>query len=125
MAKINFQNSKIIFIHVFIPWILCGATLGIGQALLTRKTTFIIFAILAPIFFALSSFIYHKKYNFTSPIVTAFIFSGFVALMDLVFVAPVIEKSYDMFKNFLESWLPFILILFATYFSGIISRNRA
>jgi len=119
------KKALIMFIHVFIPWILCGATLGIGQALLSRKITFILFAILAPLFFAISSYIYHKRFNFTSPIITAYIFVGFVILMDLVFVAPVIEKSYDMFTSFLETWLPFILIFLAAYIFGIMARNRS
>jgi hypothetical protein len=41
-----------------------------------------------------------------------------IILADALLVAPVFEKSYEMFTNFLGTWLVFILIFGATYLTG-------
>jgi len=102
----------------FIGWIACGATMGIGMALTTLDITLIIHAIGAPIYFIILSFLYFRKLNYTSPIVTAIIFLGLVILIDFFFVALVINRSLDMFHSFLGTWLPFILIFLATFITG-------
>ena len=119
MYKIKFKKIIIILIHAFIVWALCGATIGIGRSVTTMELTLIIHAIGAPVFAALVSLFYYKKFNYTTPIQTAFIFLCFIIVMDAGLVAPVFEKSYDMFKSFLGTWIPFVLIFLSTLFTGL------
>jgi hypothetical protein len=113
-------GTQIIIILVFalIGWAACGATMGIGMALTTLKTTLIIHAIGAPIYFIVLSLIYFRKFGYTNPLATAAIFIGFVVAVDFFLVALVINKSLDMFRSFLGTWLPFILIFAATWVTG-------
>lgn len=119
MSGLNFKKSAIIFVFWLIGWILCGATVAIGRNLVSMETTLIIHAILAPIFFGTLSFIYHNKFNYTSPLKTAIIFVFLIILVDAALVAPVFEKSYDMFRSFIGTWLVFILVFLATYLVGL------
>ena len=113
-------GTQIIIILVFalIGWAACGATMGIGMALTTLKTTLIIHAIGAPIYFIVLSLVYFRKFGYTNPLTTAAIFIGFVVAVDFFLVALVINKSLDMFRSFLGTWLPFILIFAATWGTG-------
>ncbi|MFC1786140.1 hypothetical protein ACFLZA_02105 [Candidatus Neomarinimicrobiota bacterium] len=112
------MKKIIILIHALIIWGLCGATIAIGRNITSMETTLIIHAIGAPIFAALVSYVYFKKFNFTNPIQTAIIFLLFIFIMDAGLVAPVIEGSFDMFKSILGTWIPFILIFLSTYITG-------
>ena len=74
----NMKKLVIIFVHAFIGWVLCAATMGIGMATMTLESTLIVHAIGAPIFFAVVSLIFFRKFNYTTPLQTAMIFVGFV-----------------------------------------------
>ncbi len=127
MGDMNTLNSKkiiIVLIHAFIVWALCGATIGIGRSITTMELTLIIHAIGSPIFAALVSLVYYKKFNYTSHIQTAFIYSLFIMVMDAGLVAPVFERSYDMFKSILGTWIPFILIFLSTYITGLMVKRK-
>ena len=118
------KQIGVITIHAFIGWALCAATMGIGMAVTTMETTLILHAIGAPIFFAVVSFIYFKKFSYTSPLKTALIFIGFVIFVDFFLVAMIINKSFDMFLSPLGTWIPFALIFISTYLTGtFISKN--
>ena len=114
------KRILIIIIHAFIGWALCGATIGIGQSFTSMEVTLIIHAIAAPIIFAVITTVYYKKFAFTKPLITAIIFTGFVMIMDAGLVAPVFEKSYEMFHSLLGTWIPFALIFVSTYITGLI-----
>jgi len=124
MDKFTPKKIVIVLIHAFVVWALCGATIGIGRSITTMELTLIIHAIGALIFAALVSLIYCKKFNYTTPIQTAFIFLLFVIAMDGGLVAPVFEKSYEMFKSVLGTWIPFALIFLSTYVTGLILKKK-
>ena len=105
-------------------WVLCGATIAVGRSITTIESTLIIHAIGAPIFAFIVSMVYYKKFNYTSPICTAFIFLLFVIAMDAGLVAPVFEKSYGMFKSILGTWIPLSLIFLSTYITGLIIKRK-
>jgi hypothetical protein len=44
--------------------------------------------------------------------------------MDFFIIALMIEKSFDMFKSILGTWIPFILIMLSTYLTGIYSLKK-
>jgi hypothetical protein len=94
--------------------------MGIGMAFTSLKNTLVVHAIATPVYFAFVSSIYFKKFNYTTPVATALIFVGFVAIVDFFVVALLINKSLEMFYSFLGTWIPFALIFFSTYFTGLI-----
>ncbi len=121
----NAQKIAIILAHAFLGWLLCFATIGIGMAVTTMNNTLIIHAILAPLFFAVISYFYFRRFNFTTPLQTAVIFLGFVILMDFFVVALLINRSFEMFTSLLGTWIPFALIFLSTYLTGLLTVKRA
>lgn len=118
MNRINIRKLIIILVHGFVGWALCGAIMGIGMGMTSLKNTLIIHAIGAPIIFAIISFIYFKKFRYTTPLQTAILFVSFVIFMDFFVVALFIEKSFEMFESIMGTWVPFVLIFFSTFLSG-------
>jgi hypothetical protein len=45
--------------------------------------------------------------------------TGFVIALDALVVAPLIERSYAMFRSFIGTWLPFAAIFLASWAAGI------
>ncbi len=115
----NIKKLVIIFVHAFIGWVLCTATMGIGMATMTLEKTLIVHAIGAPIFFAVVSLIFFRKFNYTTPLQTAIIFFGFVIVVDFFVVALFINRSLEMFSSLLGTWIPFALIFAFTYLTGV------
>lgn len=110
---------------MFIGWALCGAIIGIGRNVTSMETTLVVHAIGVPIIFTLISIIYFRLFNYTKPLVTAALFLLFAVLMDVFVVALIVEKSFDMFRSPLGTWIPFGLIFLSTYFTGFfVSRNQ-
>lgn len=112
------KKILIILAHAFLGWVLCAAVMGVGMAILPLNTTLIIHLILAPVFFFAISAVYFRKFNYTTPLQTAIIFTSFVVLMDFFVVAMIIQKSFTMFTSLIGTWIPFILIFLVLYFSG-------
>ncbi|HUI87353.1 MAG TPA: hypothetical protein VLX61_01385 [Anaerolineales bacterium] len=116
------MNSKrviIVLAHAFVGWALCFATIGIGRVFTTLQNALIVHAIGAPIFFAIVSLIYFRKFNYTAPLQTALIFVSFVIVVDFFIVALLINRSLDMFASLLGTWIPFALIFISTDLTGL------
>ena len=118
MEDLDLKKIVILLVHGLIIWVLCGLTMYIGMSITTMEITLIVHAIAAPIFACLISFIYFKKFNYTTPLVTAIIFVAVAILLDIFIVSLVIERSFEMFASFLGTWLVFILIFTATFLTG-------
>ena len=125
MDKTEFLKLLIILIYAFIGWTICGVIMFIGTAVTTEFIALIVHAIAAPVIFAVVSSFYFKRYDFTTPLETAILFVAFVLLMDFFIVALLIEGSLRMFGNVLGTWIPFILIFIATYYTGQNSKKKA
>lgn len=119
MVQMDFKKSIIIFIHVITGWVLCGATMGIGRAVTSISITLVIHAILAPLVFTIVSWVYYKRYYFTTPLQTAIIFVSMIIFLDIFVVALLIEKSFEMFSSIFGVWLPMVLIFFSIYLTGL------
>ncbi|HEU0296315.1 MAG TPA: hypothetical protein VFR47_26495 [Anaerolineales bacterium] len=117
----NAMRVFIILAHAFVIWMLCGATIGIGMAVTSVENTLIAHAIAAPIFSAVVSLVYFRKFNFTTPLQTATAFIGFVIAMDFFVVAMLINRSFEMFTSLLGTWIPFALIFASTYLTGLLT----
>ncbi|MBN1119619.1 MAG: hypothetical protein JXJ17_00950 [Anaerolineae bacterium] len=120
----NTKKVLIILAHAVVGWALCGAIMFTGMALLPMQTTLIVHAVGAPIIFTLLSWLYFTRFNFTTPIQTAIIFTGFVVLVDFFLVALVINRSLEMFTSPLGTWIPFALIFASTYLTGLAITGR-
>ncbi len=126
MERGKIRKYTTIVVLGFIGWALCGASMGIGLALSTEEIALILHAIAAPIIFAGISIFYFSRYNYTTPLQTAAIFVSIIIFLDIFVVAMMIEKSFDMFRSLLGTWIPFALIFTSTYVTGTyeISRGR-
>lgn len=112
------KKTVILLIHALVGWTLCGATMGIGQALTTIDAALWIHAAAAPVIFGTVSWFYFRRFALTSPLVTATFFTAFVIGVDFFLVAMVFLKSFDMFRSPLGTWIPFALIFGSTWLAG-------
>lgn len=96
----------------------CWGLMIVGQALTTLENALIIHAVGAPIVFAFISVVYFTTLNYTTPLITAFIFVAIVVLMDFFIVSLLINKNFDMFRSPIGTWIPFALIFISTYLTG-------
>lgn len=118
-------RAAILAAHALVGWAFCAAIMGVGIAITTRERTLIIHTIGAPVGFAVVSALYFKKFAFTEPLQTAVSFVLIVMGLDVFVVALLIEHSFAMFRSFLGTWLPFLLILCSTYLTGrFLQRGR-
>ena len=119
------KKAPIILAHSFVGWAFCAAIMGIGPQLIGMRITLIVHLILGPIGFGLLSIYYHRRFGFTSPIVTAAVFLLFVAGMDFFLVGLVILKSLKMFTSVIGIWLPFGLIFIFSFGGGVwVKKNK-
>jgi len=123
MSKHNIKKIAIILAHAFVGWALCGAIMFIGMEVTSLQTTLIAHAIGAPIIFAMVSWIYFRKFSYTTPLKTAIIFLSLVVIIDFFVVALMINHSLDMFRDWLGTWLPFVLIISSTYMTGLCTKK--
>jgi hypothetical protein len=123
VLSMSIKKIFILLFHAFFGWALCGVIIGIGRNVTTMQTTLIVHAIGVPIIFAVISFIYFKKFSYTTPLQTAFFFLFFVIFMDFFVVSLLIEKSFAMFTSPLGTWIPFLLIFLSTYVVGTLTRS--
>jgi hydrogenase-4 membrane subunit HyfE len=118
----SIKNIAIMIVHAFLVWVLCTAAMGVGRAVTTEQNAFIIHATAAPIISALVSLNYFKKFHFTSPLQTAFIFILVPAVLDFLIVALLVLQNMDMFissGSLFGTWLPLTLIFLAAYLTGL------
>ena len=120
------KETGILLAHAFVLWALCTATMVIGMAITSLEIALIIHLIAAPIIATAVSWIYFTRFGHATPMQAAIIFVGFVIVVDFFVVGLLIQGSLEMFKSFLGTQLPFILIFTATYMVGIyITRRQA
>jgi hypothetical protein len=112
-------------LHAFVGWALCAATIGIGMAVTELDTALVVHAIAAPVFFTLVSLVYFHRFNYTTPLMTAIIFTAFVIGMDLCVVALLVNRSLEMFTSLLGTWIPFILIFLSTLVTGLLVTRKS
>ena len=120
----NNKEAIIIILHAFAGWVLCAATMGIGMAVWPLNTSLMVHAVAAPVFLTIISLVYFTKFNYTAPLKTAALFTGFVIVVDFFVVALLINKSLDMFTSLIGTWIPFALIFTATYLTGLVVLRR-
>lgn len=98
--------------------------MGLGRSVTTVDNTLVIHAIATPIVFALIAWVYFTRFGFTPPLLTALIFVDVVIALDAFLIAPVFEKSCEMFTSVIGTWIPFVLIFLSTYLTGLVSAKQ-
>jgi hypothetical protein len=63
--------------------------------------------------------------RYTSPLKTAVSFLLIVMFMDFFLVALIINRSLEMFRSLLGTWIPFGLIFLSTYLTGSVVEAQA
>jgi len=123
MNKLGIKQLAVILLLGAVGWALCGAIMFIGMAVTDLQTTLIVHALGAPVIFTLISLFYYSKMNYTSPLQTGLAFFAIVVLLDFFIVALVINRSFDMFRSALGTWIPFGLIFLSTYLTGLLMER--
>lgn len=93
MAGTGIKKWLILFAHGLAGWALCGAIIGIGRSVTSMENTLVIHAAGVPVIFGIISWVYHRKFHYTGPAVTALVFTLLAITMDAGLVAPVFEKE--------------------------------
>jgi hypothetical protein len=122
--QINFRRFVTVSVFGLVGQLGCWALMIGGQAITSLDNALILHAIGAPIIFGVLSFIFFKKFNYSSPRLTASIFVAIVILLDFFVVALLINRSFDMFFSPIGTWIPFILIYSSTYLVGRSVNSR-
>jgi hypothetical protein len=125
MKQLSVGQIIVIAIFGVVGWALCGAIVFIGRELMPMDTTLMVHAIGAPVIFGALSWIYFSRFGYTKPLVTAALFVGIVIFMDVVLVALIIERSLEMFESLIGTWIPWVLIFFSTYLTGLVVEARS
>ncbi len=113
-----------VVIHGVVGWAICGATVAVGRLVVSMQTTLIVHAVVAPLAFGLLTWHHFSDSPGSSPRSVALSMAGIVVGLDALFVAPVLERSYEMFRSVLGTWIPFGSILAASYLAGRMSAGR-
>ena len=125
METLTIRKTLVIAAHALVGWALCFATIGIGFAVTTKENALIVHAIGAPIYFAVISFVYFKRFGYTRPLPTAVAFTAIVMVVDFVVVGLVILRNLEMFTSPIGTWIPFALIFLSTWLTGVVLTWRA
>jgi hypothetical protein len=116
----NHAGAIAIIIHAIVGWALCGATICVGRKVTTLRNALIAHAIAAPIIFGAVSFVCFRWFGSTGPATTAAMFLAVVVFLDMFVIALLVERSFDMFRSILGTWLPFVLIFLAVWLTGTV-----
>lgn len=107
-----------VLVHGVVGWAICGATVAVGRQLVSMQVALLIHAAVAPLAFGLLTWRHARRFPGSSAGRIAVTMVGIVVALDGLLVAPVIERSYSMFRSVIGTWVPFALIGAASYFAA-------
>lgn len=93
--------------------------MGIGRHLWSTETAVAIHLPAAPIFSFVASAIHATLFPEFDPLTRAVVLVGVVILLDVAVVAPLVERSFEMFRSVIGTWIPFGLIFLAAWAAGL------
>ena len=103
-------------------WGACGGVMTIGRRLWPLDTALRVHLVAAPVIAFLVSAAHAMLAPEFSPALRATTFTGLVAVLDAIVVAPLFERSYAMFRSIIGTWLPFVAIFLASSVAGYVVR---
>lgn len=107
-----------LFLHGLTGSALCAVTMGVLEWTTTSTVALVSHAVAAPVIFSVVAGSYFRKRGAREPMPTALAFVGIVALLDLVVVAGLFQRSLAIFGSLAGTWLPFALIFAVTWVIG-------
>ena len=119
------KGAVVTVIHGLVGWALCAETMGVGMKVTTLEVALVLHAIAAPVIFTCISLAYFPRVDSWAPLRAAAAFLGVVVVIDVLVVALLIERSFDMFGSILGTWLPFVLIFISTWCTGLAVRRAS
>lgn len=118
-------NGVAVVAYGLTGWALCGLTMGVGMNVTSLEIALIVHALAAPAIFSALSVAYFRRSGSWSPLRAAAAFVGVVVFMDVFVVALLVQRSFEMFGSVLGTWLPFLLIFIASWWTGSAVRRAA
>jgi hypothetical protein len=115
--------TRVLF-HAFVGWALCGATMAGLLVTTSIETALLVHALVVPFIFAGVAASYFRGQHSWAPLRAAITVTVLVGLLDLVIVASFIQHSLAMFRRFVGSWLPLLLIFVATWMIGALRKHK-
>ncbi|UCH05115.1 MAG: hypothetical protein JSW05_02845 [Candidatus Thorarchaeota archaeon] len=112
------KESLILIVHAITIYFVCFAVMGAGMSMLPIDTALIVHAAAAPFVSAIFSFIYYKRFDYSSPLLTATVIVSTVILLDFFLTATIILRDYAMFYSPIGTWIPFALIFSGAFLVG-------
>lgn len=103
-----------------VVWGLCGAVMGLGRKLWSVGTAIAIHLPAAPVFAFVAAALHAAFFPNFDPLTRGSVIIGVVILLDLVVVAPLMERSFEMFRSLVGTWIPFVLIFLAAWIAGLL-----
>ena len=101
-------------------WVACGAVIGVGRKLSSLDTTLRVRLVAAPVLAFLAATVHAALAPNFDPLTRAAAMRLIVVGLDALVVAPIIERSYAMFRSVVETWLPFAAIFAAAWAAGLL-----
>ncbi|MBN1204592.1 MAG: hypothetical protein JXB05_06675 [Myxococcaceae bacterium] len=105
--------------HAVVGWALCAAIMVPLLLLVSRTAAQVVHVVTVPFIFTAVAWHYFRSRGARDPLPTAMVWTASVALLDLVFVAGLVQRNLEMFESVLGTWLPFALIFVATWATGV------
>ena len=109
------DRTLTLFGFALLSWGLCGATIGVARGLIPMESALVVHAVAAPIIAGTLAYVYARCCAVTTPLMTGLAFVGVAIVMDAGLIAPFVERSWDMFRSPIGTWIPFVLMFFAAW----------
>lgn len=106
-----------------IAWAVCGSVMMVGRRLWGLETALRVHLAAAPIIAFLVSSIHTLLAPGFGTVLRAGVMTGLIMLLDAAVVAPLIERSFAMFRSVIGTWLPFVAIFLASLAAGILGSQ--
>ena len=114
----NSRKTAIILAHVFIGWALERV-----MGAITTWTSSFFYTLGAVLIFVVVSWIYFKKFNYTTPWLTGIVFTGIIMAANFFEVAFLNNRFLELYASLPQTWLRFALIFVAIYLTGLFTTN--
>ena len=100
-------------------WGACGAVIAIGRKLWSIDTTLRVHLVAAPVFAYLLAAVHAALAPGFDPLTRGVAMTLIIVGLDALVVAPLVERSYAMFRSVIGTWLPFLAIFAAAWTAGV------
>jgi len=118
----NRRKIIAVLLYATVGWIIYRATMLIGYVPTISRVPFF-FEIVTFLVFVVISYIYFKKFNYTTPLQTAAIFVSIVVVGDFIVIALSRPGALRFYASVPQVWLRFALIFLPIYLTGLLTTE--